>query len=113
MQLKYLALLAVTFMAPSAHGCLTYSSVEECDQRYLSNAKIIDNGHKVCWFTGYLAGDGLYHYTCFQGNYADLQGDCDGIVEYANPSGNFRFQAAAHPEGGDGVYGWSASEYGC
>ncbi|MCJ1403765.1 hypothetical protein MMC11_006988 [Xylographa trunciseda] len=113
MQFKSLALLAVTFMAPSAYGCLRYSSTEFCDQLYLENAAIVDNGHEVCWFTGQLAGDGLYHYTCFQGNYAALQGNCDGVVEYANPSGNFRFQATARADGPDEVFDWSASEYGC
>jgi len=113
MHFKYLPHLTMTLMVPSVYSCLQYSSTEWCDQRYLQGATITDNGQEVCWFDGYLASDSLYHYTCFQGNYAALQGNCDGVVRYANPWGNFEFQASSTPAGPDRMWNWQASEYGC
>lgn len=113
MQFKHLSLLAVALLVPSASSCVQYSGIEYCDDEYMQEATITDNGQQVCSFSGELASDGLYHYTCFQGNYAALQQQCNGVVEYANPGGNYAFQATGTATGGDGIVSWQASEYGC
>lgn len=99
-------------LAPAIHGCVIYSAVSSANGQVLNDADLYDNGEIVCQFNGDIGSDGLYRFTCIAGNIAAIA-NSDGVVEYANPGGNYQFQANSYFDPDSGVIYWSACEYGC
>ena len=115
MQFKLPSIIAATLLGFSTFGdcCLQYRATQNKYGDYLQ-ATLTDNGQEVCWFGPSAAGsDGLYRFTCFQGNFAAIAGDTGITVQYANPWGNFAFQAQINYGNNAGTYSIYADEYGC
>ncbi|KAI9658205.1 MAG: hypothetical protein M1829_006809 [Trizodia sp. TS-e1964] len=91
-------------LVSTARACLVYTGAGS--STYLT-ANLVNNGQQVCSFNGPIGADGLFRFTCIAANYAAIA-DKTGIVSYADPSGNFRFQAQ-QPSPGQ----WKACNYGC
>jgi len=103
---------AALVLASNALACVEFHSKITLVDGY-NSAQLYDGGNQICWYYGYVGGDGLYRFTCIAANYAAIQ-DQNGVVQYANPGGNYRFQATASVQGDGGDYlHWDAYEYGC
>ncbi|THG94997.1 hypothetical protein EW026_g6577 [Hermanssonia centrifuga] len=98
--------------APAVNSCLLYNAYGFTGSSFL-NAQLIDNGNKVCSFNGYPGSDGAYRFTCIAANYAAIVYDGGGTVTYANPGGNFAFQASYSLDSTGEIFYWTASNYGC
>ncbi|KAJ3558400.1 hypothetical protein NM688_g946 [Phlebia brevispora] len=110
-----LTAVLLSALAPTVRGCVSYSASGSFPSGQYINAQLIDNGELMCWYTGDPGSDGLYRFTCIAGNVACIV-NTSGWVEYANPHGNFAFQATysvPDPNPGSEFFSWEACEYDC
>lgn len=112
------ALLAFLLMlAPTVYGCINFQAGYVSNSgggAYPLSAQLWDNGAQsdppTCTMNGYKSNDGLYHFTCFENDYAATFDDTnfDGITQYSRPGQSFSFLVPPSMSSK-----WATCVYGC
>jgi hypothetical protein len=114
MQFRILPLAATALLSSTVNACVEFSAYIWTENNNILSASLYDNGQEICWLNGGGPDSGnLYRFTCIGANYAAILGT-DGVVQYANPGGNYRFQCNGQwTDDSYTTWLWWANEYGC